>query len=77
MEVREVSVYEAKTHLSKLLREVEAGEVVIIRRAGKAIAKIISTEKKDFTSIPDTAKGEVRISDDFNEPLEAFSDYTK
>ena len=77
MEVREVSVYEAKTHLSKLLRKVEAGEVVIIRRAGKAIAKIISTENKNFTSLPDTAKGEVWMSEDFNEPLEDFSDYTQ
>ncbi len=76
MEVREVSVYEAKTHLSKLLREVEAGEIVIIRRAGKAIAKIISAEQKNFSSIPDTAKGEGWMSEDFNEPLEEFSEYT-
>lgn len=76
MEVREVSVYEAKTHLSELLRKVEAGEEVIIRRGKHAVAKLISTTGGTYISIPDTAKGEVWMADDFNAPLEEFSEYT-
>ncbi len=76
MVVKEVSVYEAKTHLSRLLREVEAGKEIIIRRGNKAIARIISANEPDHTSIPDTAKGNVWMADDFNAPLEVFSEYT-
>ncbi len=38
--MRTVNVHEAKTHLSALLADVEAGEQVIIARAGRAIATL-------------------------------------
>jgi prevent-host-death family protein len=34
------SAYEAKTHLPRLLRQVEQGETVIITRHGKPVAKL-------------------------------------
>ncbi|MBM3270871.1 MAG: type II toxin-antitoxin system Phd/YefM family antitoxin [Candidatus Sericytochromatia bacterium] len=36
-----VNIHEAKTHLSKLLEQVEAGEEVIIARAGKPVARLV------------------------------------
>lgn len=36
--MRQVNVHEAKTELSKLLEAVEAGERVIIARAGRPVA---------------------------------------
>ncbi len=39
--VREVGVHEAKTHLSQLLRGVEAGEEVFVTRGGRAVAKLV------------------------------------
>ena len=39
--MKEVSVHEAKTHLSRLLRQVESGEEVVIARAGKPVAKLV------------------------------------
>jgi prevent-host-death family protein len=36
-----VSVHEAKTHLSRLLRRVESGEEVIIARGGRPIARLV------------------------------------
>ena len=36
--MREVGVFEAKTHLSELLAAVEAGESITITRRGKAVA---------------------------------------
>jgi prevent-host-death family protein len=36
-----VNVHEAKTHLSTLLERVEAGEEVIIARAGEPVARLI------------------------------------
>ena len=35
-----VNVHEAKTHLSRLLKQVEAGEEVIIARNGKPVARL-------------------------------------
>lgn len=37
----EVSAFEAKTRLSELLRETEAGRSFIIRRRGKAVARLL------------------------------------
>lgn len=36
----EVGAYEAKTHLPRLLKQVEAGEIVTITRNGRAIARL-------------------------------------
>ena len=38
---RTVTVHEAKTHLSRLLAQVEAGEEVVIARGNNQIAKIV------------------------------------
>lgn len=35
------NVHEAKTHLSRLIERVEAGEEIILARAGKPCAKIV------------------------------------
>ena len=42
----EVNIHEAKTHFSKLLRRVAAGEEVTISRAGKPIAKVVPINPK-------------------------------
>jgi prevent-host-death family protein len=39
--VKEVNVHEAKTHLSRLLNRVAAGEEIVISRAGRPIARIV------------------------------------
>ena len=36
-----VNVHEAKTHFSKLLRRVQGGQVVVIAKAGKPIARVV------------------------------------
>ncbi|MHB1354172.1 MAG: type II toxin-antitoxin system Phd/YefM family antitoxin [Thiobacillus sp.] len=40
-----VTLAEAKTHLSHLLDQVEAGQEVVITRRGRAIARITAVEK--------------------------------
>jgi prevent-host-death family protein len=40
----------ARTHLSRLLREVEAGEEVIVMRRGKPIVRIIPAPKQETPS---------------------------
>jgi prevent-host-death family protein len=39
--MREIQISEAKTHLPRLLDDVERGEVVVITRHGRRIARIV------------------------------------
>lgn len=41
---RTVTVHEAKTHLSRLLRAVEAGEEIIIARGDTPVARLVLAE---------------------------------
>ena len=45
----EVSAFEAKTRLSELLRETERGRSFIIRRRGKAVARLVPPIDKTKT----------------------------
>lgn len=64
---REVNVHEAKTHLSRLLAEVEGGEEVVIGRAGTPIARLVPYRRRATPRRPGAWKGRVRIADDFDE----------
>ena len=39
--VKTVTTHEAKTHLSRLVAEVEAGEEIVIRRGARAVARLV------------------------------------
>lgn len=62
-----VNIHEAKTQLSRLLESVEAGEEVIIARAGKPIAKLVPLKSRPRR--PGGLKGKIRVRDDFDAPL--------
>ena len=61
-----VNVHEAKTHLSRLLERVEAGEVVTIARAGKPIADLVPHSRVDI--VWGTLGGRIEIAADFDAP---------
>ena len=65
-----VNVHEAKTHLSRLLEAVEAGEDVVIARAGKPIARLVPVAARTEPRIPGSWRGRVFIADDFDETPE-------
>ena len=63
-----VNVHEAKTQLSRLLLQVEAGEDVIIARSGKPVARLVQFQKqgkRQFGSM----KGLIELDDSFFDPL--------
>jgi len=62
-----VKIHEAKTHLSRLLEAVAAGEEIIIAKAGKPIAKLVPIEKPKRK--PGALKRTFIIDDAFFEPL--------
>lgn len=63
-----VNVHEAKTHLSRLLVQVEAGEEVIVARRGKPVAMLTAfkPKKRELGFL----RGKITIPDDgFFDPL--------
>lgn len=44
-----IGSYEAKTHLPRILKEVEAGREFVITRNGQAVAKLIPIERPRMT----------------------------
>jgi prevent-host-death family protein len=65
---RQVNVYEAKTQLSKLLEQVEAGEEIVIARNGKPVARLVPFQRAPVRRLPGAWKGKVWMSPDFDEP---------
>jgi len=74
--VREVNVHEAKTHLSRLLAEVEHGEEVVIARAGKPVAKLVPVQAPAGRRLG-IDEGVFEVPDDFDAPLpdEVLADF--
>jgi prevent-host-death family protein len=65
----EVNIHEAKTHLSRLLQRVAAGEEVTIARAGVPVARLVAVESQKIVRPLGFARDEIWIADDFDAPL--------
>lgn len=57
----------AKTYLSRLLIQVEAGEVVVIARNGKPIAKLVQIRRRGKPAFG-SKKGSIEFDDRFFDP---------
>ena len=66
-----VNMHEAKTHLSRLVERVEAGEEITVSRAGKPVARLVAVRPVTGSRTPGALRGRIRISDDFDAPLPA------
>lgn len=66
--MRLVGIHEAKTHLSRLLRRVAAGEEIVIARGGTPVARLIPVEPPMHRMLG-RDKGLFEIPDDFDAQL--------
>lgn len=65
----ELSVAEAKDQFSKCLSKAQAGEAVIVRKHGKAVAQIIGIPERSKNKIKFGAgRGTVKVLGDLTEP---------
>ena len=64
--MRQVNIHTAKTQLSKLIAE---GKEVIIARYGQPVAKLVPIQLLKEDRVPGTAKGKIRMKDNFFDPL--------
>lgn len=64
------TIGEAKTQLSKLVRQAERGEEVILRRGSRPVARVVALEGDGHGAIrrkPGSMRGRVTVPDDFDE----------
>ena len=65
---KSVGVHEAKTHLSQLIERVRTGEEIVIERRGHPVARLVGIDRAT-TPMLGTARDEVVVHDDFDDPL--------
>jgi len=64
-----VSVYDAKTNLSRLLDRAASGEEVVITRNGRPVAKLVSATPVRRPRKLGSLKGRLSVPKDFDAPL--------
>ncbi len=64
-----VNLYEAKTRLSQLVERAAAGEEIIIAKAGRPLARLVSLAHRTGPRPLGLLAGEVRVGPDFDGPL--------
>lgn len=64
-----VTIHYAKTNLSRLLAEVEAGGEVVIARGKTPVARLSAAEPPRPKRVFGSMKGRVALDDSFFEPL--------
>lgn len=65
----EINVHEAKTQFSRLLARVEAGEEIIIMKAGRPVARLVPLAPKPEPRPLGLDAGRFKVPEDFDEPL--------
>jgi len=65
----EVNIHEAKTHLSRLLARVAAGEEIVISKAGTPVARLVPFQRSVKKRVPGLDRGKVWIAEDFDATL--------
>ena len=63
----EVTIHEAKTHLSRLVQRAHAGEEIVIRRGKIPLAKLVRYETAPVPRSPGRLRGQIEIAPEFDE----------
>jgi antitoxin (DNA-binding transcriptional repressor) of toxin-antitoxin stability system len=64
-----VSVHEAKTNLSRLIAQVEAGAEVVITRNNRPVARLVREGPPKKKALLGALKGKIVFDESFFEPL--------
>jgi prevent-host-death family protein len=65
-----VNIYEAKTHLSRMIDLAAAGEEIVIARNGRPVARLCQLEPSKRNSVKfGVLKGQFEVPEDFDAPL--------
>ena len=64
-----VNIHAAKTHFSRLVERVEAGEEIVIARGGRPVARLVPLSRRTRPRDLGIWKGQAWISPEFDSPL--------
>jgi prevent-host-death family protein len=67
--MKRVNTHEAKTHFSRLLRRVAAGEVITIANRGVPVARLVPVPPEKTQRVLGIFRGQLSVPDDFDAPL--------
>ena len=72
-----VGAFEAKNRLSALINRALRGDEVWITRHGRPVVKLIPIDETEIEARPrfGCLRGQIRLSEDFDEPLEDFAEH--
>ena len=73
--MKTVTMHEAKTHLSRLVREAVEGEEIVIARGKVPLVRLVPLAGCPGRRTLGTARDLIAVSEDFDEPIEDFRDY--
>jgi prevent-host-death family protein len=68
--MKSVNIHEAKTHLSRLVERVQAGEEIVIAKAGRPAARLVPLEGARKPVKVGGLKSRSPVPDDFNTMFE-------
>ena len=74
--MQKISLTEAESCLAELVKEATNGEEIIITQTDGSAVKLVPLSPLKPLPLFGSAKGLVKMSDDFDEPLEDFQDYS-
>ena len=63
-----INIHEAKTHLSRLVERVEAGEEITLARAGRPVARLVPYRHRQEPRTLGMWKGKVWVAEDWDSP---------
>jgi prevent-host-death family protein len=63
---KQVNIHEAKTHLSRLVERVEAGEEITLARAGRPVARLVPYRPRREPRKLGIWKGRIWLADDWD-----------
>lgn len=73
--MHQFNLKETETQLAKLIEAAASGEEVIVTRSDGVSFKIVPISSVGAIPKFGSAKGLIKMSDDFDEPLEDFEEY--
>ncbi len=73
----QISLTDASAELVRLVEATLQGEEIVILKDNQPVVKLTALEpvQKRHPANPGSAKGQIWISEDFDEPLEEFKEY--
>ena len=74
--MKQVTIHQAKTHLSRLIKEALEGEEIVIAKGNQPMVKLVVVpemrKQRQIGANPDFI---LHMAEDFDAPLEDFADY--